>query len=153
MEDEARGSAPIPPLSLLLGFGPALLLPLLGAAAFAVPSRRAWMAVAAGQIWGAAILLFLAGVRRGLSFFTAGGARPIQLATMAGLFLLGLAGLLLPPLPGLLALVAGYGSVAVLDPSAARRGEVPAHFARLRPPQMLVAIGGLLVLVLRTAEG
>ena len=105
--------------------------------------------VAAGQIWGAAILLFLAGVTRGLSFFTAGGPRPIQLATMGWLFLLGLAGLMLPPLYALAALIVGYGSVALLDPPAARRGEAPAHFARLRPPQMLVAIAGLVALALR----
>jgi hypothetical protein len=40
----------------------------------------------------------------------------------------------------LVLLTTGYASVAILDPIAARRGEVPAHFARLRPPQMTAAI-------------
>jgi hypothetical protein len=62
---------------------------------------------------------------------------------MGWLFLLGLAGLLLPTAAAFLALIVGYGSVALLDPRAAAREEVPAHFARLRPPQVAVAILGL----------
>jgi hypothetical protein len=49
-------------------------------------------------------------------------------------------------------LIVGYGSVALLDPPAARRGEVPAHFARLRPPQMLVAMSGLVALAWRVVS-
>ncbi len=147
--DQHRPPPRIPLLSLLLGFGPVSLLPVLALAAFALPPARAWIAIVVGQMWGAAILLFLAGVTRGLSFFTAGGPRPIQLAAMGWLFLLGLAGLAAPPLYALAALILGYGSVALLDPPAARRGEAPAHFARLRPPQMLVAIAGLAALALR----
>ena len=45
------------------------------------------------------------------------------------------------------ALVVGYGSIALLDPPAARRDEVPAFFARLRPPQMAVALAGLVALL------
>lgn len=139
----------VPPLDLVLGYGPALLLPLLALFAFLLPVERARLPVALGQLWGAAILVFLAGVRRGLSFFTEGGPRPIQIATMMWLFLLGLAGLAFAPPLAFPALVIGYGSVALLDPPAARRDEVPAHFARLRPPQMGIALVGLIAFMVR----
>ena len=97
----------IPLLSILFGFGPALLLPLLAAAAWALPAYAFW-AVGLAQLWGSAILIFLAGVRRGLSFFTGGGERPVQIATMIWLFLLGLAGLALPPQLAFAAQLVGY---------------------------------------------
>jgi hypothetical protein len=152
MTDPTATSPRVPMLSILLGFGPAVLLPLLAILSFVVPPWEAWIPITAGQIWGAAILLFLAGVRRGLSFFTVGGPRTIQIVTMAWLFLLGLAGLLLPTAAALLALIVGFGSVALLDPRAARREEVPAHFATLRPPQMLVAMIGLAGLAWRVVS-
>ena len=107
MDDETASSPRIPALSLLLGFGPVLLLPLLGLAAFVLPPADQWLTIAAGQLWGAAILIFLAGVRRGLSFFTAGGPRLAQLVTMAWLFLIGLGGLLLPAPAALAVLIVG----------------------------------------------
>ena len=139
----------IPPLDLVLGYGPALLLPLLALFAFLLPLERARLPVALGQLWGAAILVFLAGVRRGLSFFTEGGPRAIQIVTMFWLFGLGLAGLAFPPTIAFPALAIGYGSVALLDPPAARRDEVPAYFARLRPPQMGIALVGLIAFMVR----
>jgi len=152
MSNPTATSPRVPLPSLLLGFGPVALLPILAILSFVVPLWEAWIPITAGQIWGAAILLFLAGVRRGLSFFTDGGPRPIQLVTMGWLFLLGLAGLLLPTASALLALIVGYGSVALLDPRAARREEVPAHFATLRPPQMLIAMIGLAGLAWRVVS-
>ncbi|WP_156311811.1 hypothetical protein [Methylobacterium platani] len=44
-------------------------------------------------------------------------------------------------------LIAGFGLVAVLDPVAARRGETPLFFARLRPVQRPLAIVSLAVRV------
>jgi hypothetical protein len=46
--------------------------------------------------WGSAILIFLGGVRRGLSFRTPGGPTKAQIATMFWLFGLGLLALLSP---------------------------------------------------------
>ena len=46
-------------------------------------------------------------------------------------------------------LIAGYLGVALFDPWAARHGEAPRYFARLRPPQMAVALAGLAILLLR----
>ena len=91
------------------------------------------------------MLLFLAGVRRGLGL-AAADARPHQLAIMLALFALGLAGLAAPWAYAFCALGLGFAAIAWLDPRAARSGEAPRHFARLRPPQMAIAILGLAAL-------
>lgn len=140
----------IPPLSLVLAYGPALVLLALGIGALALPPYFAFWALACGQIWAAAILLFLAGVRRGLSFFTGGGPRPVQIVTMMWVFLLGLATLLVPASRGFVVAAIGYLSIALLDPRAAPRGEVPDYFARLRPPQMAIFVAGCVLLFVAT---
>jgi len=145
------GATRIPPLSLTLGYGPMAAFPVLALAAWLAPPPWPAIAIAAGQGWGAALLVFLAGVRRGLSFLTEGGPRPAQIATMLWLFLLGGASLLTTPRIAFALLVVGYGSIALLDPTAARRGEVPAFFARLRPPQMGLALVGLVALLVKVA--
>jgi hypothetical protein len=38
--------------------------------------------------------------------------------------------------------------VAIVDPIAARTGLAPAHFERLRPPQMGIALLGLIALLI-----
>ena len=102
--------------------------------------------------WAGAVLCFLAAVRRGLSFRQRHGPTPMQLATMLWLFVLAAASLLSPwPLGSLLLQIAGYGTMAVADPAAARRGEVPVYFQRLRPAQMLLLTISLTVLALRLA--
>ena len=91
-------------------------------------------------------MAFLAGVRRGLSFRTPGGARPAQIATVFWLFLLAIASLVVPSrLLGLGLLATGFASLAVLDPSAARQQEAPLFFARLRPIQMAIPVTALAV--------
>lgn len=134
-----------PPLSLLLGYGPAALLPVLGVLAW---MGQPW-ALEAGRLWGAAILLFLAGVVRGLSFFTESGPRWPQLAAMMARFVPGLLALALWLPAALALLIAGYAGVWLFDPWAARHGEAPRYFARLRPPQMMVALAGLAILLAR----
>jgi hypothetical protein len=135
-------SAQIPALGKIFGW--AAMLP------FADGAIAVWLlpdaapAVALTILWGGAVLLFLAGVRRGLSFRTPGGEDAAQIATMLGWFLLALAALVSPlPAALLVLLIAGYVSAAVLDPLAARRREAPLFFARLRPVQMLVPIASL----------
>ncbi len=127
------GAAMVPFVLLVLGlwFGPA-----------------DWAATALHWLtaWGAAILAFLAGVRRGLSFRIPGGARPAQIATVFWLFLLAIASLVVPSrLLSLGLLATGFASLAVLDPSAARRQEAPLFFARLRPIQMAIPVTALAV--------
>lgn len=46
-------------------------------------------------------------------------------------------------------LLIGYLRLAILDPLAARRGEVPLFFHRLRPVQMLIPIVAVLALLVR----
>jgi hypothetical protein len=132
---------------------------LLGGAAMAPFPVGAALAVAGGStgaaaatltvLWGGAILAFLAGVRRGVSFRTPGGLGLAELALMLWLYLLAAGALAvialalgtpsLPPVAiaaGLLA--AGFATILVADPVAAARGTMPLHFARLRPVQMAV---------------
>jgi len=131
-----------PLLSQVLGYGPAALILATGALAVAdVP----W-SLAFGQAWAAVILIFLAGVARGLSFFTEGGPRPAQIAMSMARFGCGVIALLLPPVLALPVLAAGYLSVLLYDPVAARTGAAPRYFARLRPPQMIIALVGLILL-------
>jgi hypothetical protein len=133
---------------MILGFGPMLLLPLLGIAAWSMSGWLAALLVSAGQLWASVLLIFIAGVRRGLGL-AADDASPHQLATMMALFILGVAGIAAPWTYAFGVLALGYTAVAILDPRAAKRGEVPRHFARLRPPQMVIALVGLAILFAR----
>ncbi|WP_019906317.1 DUF3429 domain-containing protein [Methylobacterium sp. 77] len=141
----------IPWLSIVFGYGP--MLPFAFGAAFAW-----WRRDDLGDailyltiLWGCAILLFLSGVRRGVSFRTEGGPSFTQIATMIGLFSLGFVALLAASLgqtvTALALLIAGFTAVAILDPVAARSGEAPLFFARLRPTQIPIAILGLCALL------
>ena len=129
-------------------FGWVAMVPLLACAVAAWLPEVSGLALEAGRLWGAAIAVFLSGVRRGLSFRTEGGPRWTQLAMMLWLFCGGLAAVLLPLGPALWLLLALYLSLAVLDPLAATAGEAPLYFRRLRPPQMgfaVLCIGGMVV--------
>ncbi|KQP77751.1 hypothetical protein ASF60_06220 [Methylobacterium sp. Leaf113] len=145
-------SRAVPWLSIVFGYGP--MLP------FVVGAAIAWVrpgdtlgeaALLLTLLWGCAILLFLSGVRRGLSFRTEGGPTLTQMATMIGLFSLGFVALALAILDeavaALVLLLVGFGAIAVLDPIAARRGEAPLFFARLRPVQIPIALLSLAALL------
>ena len=126
----------------MVPFGPGVL------AFWLAPEPWRAAALALTLFWGAAIVTFLAGVRRGVSFRTPGGATAAQIATMLWLFCLGFAAIVLTalalPLPATLLLVLGFLSLAILDPIAARRLEAPLYFARLRPVQMAIPLACLL---------
>ena len=121
--------------------------------AFLVP--HAWRAhiIHATIVWSGAVLSFLAGVRRGDSFHTIDGPTVLQLTTIFAVFACGLVSLLLPwPTVAIAALIAGCACVGLLDPIGARRRLAPRFLARLRPPQMLLAVislGFLLIAALR----
>jgi hypothetical protein len=128
-----------PLLSVLLGW--LAMVPFVIGAAAVWGLARDTLALRLTILWGGAILAFLAGVRRGLSFRSPGGPDARQIAMMLWLFLLALGALGSPwPVASLVLLVGGYGTVGVLDPPAAERHEVPLFFAHLRPLQMLVPI-------------
>ena len=141
----------IPMDGLILGWGPVLPFPVAVVGVLVGWPALALLALHLAVLWGAAILCFLAGVRRGLSFRTEGGPRAVQIVTMIVLFLAGLLALVLPLHVAAGLLAAGYLALAVLDPVAARRGEVPLYFARLRPGQMGLAAVSLAVLALLPA--
>ena len=136
-----------PWVSLFLAY--AAMLPIVaGAASAVVAAGPAGLIEHLTIVWSGAVLCFLAGVRRGLSFRQPGGPTVAQLATMLGLFVLGVSSLLSPwPAVSLVLQMLGYACMAVLDPEAARHEEVPRYFQRLRPPQMLVPIVSLGVLL------
>jgi hypothetical protein len=138
-----------PPVSAALAY--AAMVPLLaGAAAVWLLPAQAPAILRASLAWAGALLCFFSGVRRGLSFRQPGGATAAQLATTLLLFGLGVAALLSPwPAASVLLLLAGYGAMLVLDPVAARRGEAPRYFARLRPAQLLLPVAALLSFLAR----
>jgi hypothetical protein len=144
----------VPTLSIILGIGPMLPIAGAGLASFVVPWLAHSLMVAAVITWSSAILLFIAGVRRGYGF--ARQATP-SLGSLAGTIWIFLTGLLaLPALlinPGLsiLILMAGYVSSAIIDWLSARRGEAPRHFERFRPLQMALGAVGLLALFIAGA--
>ena len=113
------------------------------------PWRGAALAVT--LFWGCAILTFLSGVRRGVSFRTPGGVTAAQVATMLWLFCLGFAAIVLTalalPLWAAALLLVGYVSLQVFDPIAARKLEAPLYFARLRPVQMAIPVLCLLATI------
>jgi hypothetical protein len=160
MRDDAAGRTitayeprETPWLSVVFGFGPMLPFAAGAASAWLLGGDPRELALTLTILWGCAILLFLSGVRRGVSFRTEGGPTVLQIATMLGLFCLGFAALLATTFgwtnTALALLIAGYGLIAVLDPIAAARGEAPLFFARLRPLQIPIAIlslGALLAL-------
>lgn len=102
-------------------------------------------------LYGAAVLLFLAGVRRGVSFHLRGIRAVLQILAMLALFGLGFSALVAAVMGkavlALSLLIGGYAALAVLDPIAAREGQAPWFFARLRPLQMAIAIAGLAALL------
>lgn len=141
-----------PVLGVIFGWAPMLPFAFGALAVWLLPG--ATEAVRLTIVWGGAILAFLAGVRRGLSFRTPGGADWRQIATMLWLYLLSLTALVLPsPIASAVVLAVGFASVAVLDPRAAARADVPLFFARLRPVQMLVPVVSLGLIALRLLVG
>lgn len=110
-----------------------------------------WQAViAAGTIyWSAILFFFLAGVRYGLALFTVEGPQPAQWLTTWLLFLLGVV-VFVMPYAGLALILSGLGfaGLGVIDPRAARRGEVPVWFRVLRPPQMGLAAASIVAVLL-----
>ncbi len=143
----------IPFEAVVLGYGPMLLILAGGAATWLLNGPTAEVAARLTFTFAAAILLFLSGVRRGLSFRSPEGPTLSQIATFMWLFFLGLGAVLLgPSWIATMLVILGYGSVAVLDAMAARREDAPPYFARLRPTQMPIGILGLVVLLLHFAR-
>ena len=150
-EEDAQDHTPAE--SLVLAY--AAMLPIAsGTAASLALGRERGAALEVSTIrFAGAVLCFLAGVRRGLSFRQPGGPTVGQLGVMFSAFSLGSGALLLPPRkPALLLLLSGFGLLALLDPEAARTHQAPRFFARLRPVQMVIPIASLAALFFRRSK-
>ena len=134
----------IPTDSLIFGYGPMLPLVAAALATWLLPVPWPQAAARLAVVWGALILSFIGGVRRGFGFATPQASTTAELvAAVAYVTIAGLALLVQPPGRALLLLAAGYVLAALLDRRAALRGDAPRHFARLRPPQLLIGAAGL----------
>ncbi len=148
----------IPALSLGLGFGAMAPIAATSALALSENAGLARLGRVASVVWSASILLFLAGVRRGLSFRQPGGPTSGQITSSLWYFVAGagaVSAAVLSDFRGplripLLFLLGGFSTIALFDRQAAKKLEAPPFFSRLRPIQMLIPIGALsLVLLLR----
>lgn len=134
----------VPWTSVAFGYGPMLPLVVAGLGAWLLPEPWPLIAVQLAITWAALILAFIAGVRRGFGFAQDRASTPVELATaMAYMVLAGLALVVPRPSVALAVLIVGYLLAAMLDRRAALAGDAPRHFARLRPPQLLLGAVGL----------
>lgn len=147
-DGEEDPQARTPWISLFLAY--AAMVPIVAGSVAAWVFPGDGLAAELTAAWAGGVLCFLAGVRRGLSFRQEDGPTLAQIAAMMWLFVLGVGSLLSPWLvPALGLQIAGFATMAVLDPVAAQRREVPRYFARLRPVQMLVPIVALAALLVQ----
>lgn len=136
----------IPLASRVLGFGPMLPLVLAALGAWTLSERWGELAVHLAIIWAALILSFVGGVRRGFGFGQDRASTVVEIAAAAAYFILAGLALVVPYWSTAVSLlVVGYVLAALLD-ARARRGDAPAHFARLRPPQLLLGAAALAAL-------
>lgn len=136
--------ARIPPDSIIFGYGPMLPLLAAGIGVWTLPAAWGALAIRLAIVWGALILSFIGGVRRGFGFARPDASTAIEIAAAVGYVTIALLALVVPFASTSLALLAaGYALAALLDRRAALAGNAPAHFARLRVPQLLLGCAGL----------
>jgi hypothetical protein len=141
---DRAAAARIPVDSIVFGYGPMLPLVAAGVGAWVLPPGWGMLAVRLAIVWGALILSFIGGVRRGFGFATPRASTTIEIVAAVGYVTIAGLALLVPYAATALALLAvGYALAALLDRRAALAGNAPAHFARLRPPQLLLGCAGL----------
>ncbi|NTS63886.1 DUF3429 domain-containing protein [Sphingomonas sp. HHU CXW] len=137
-------STRIPLDGKILGFGPMLPLVAAGIGVWTLPGTWPLIAIQCAVVWGALILAFVAGVRRGYGFGDPAASKPVEIAAAMAYFSIAGLSLIVPRASIALALLAaGYAFVALLDRRAGRRGNAPAYFATLRGPQFLLGCAGL----------
>lgn len=133
----------IPTRSLVLGYLPMAPLVIAGILVWFVGPLTLAFLVTAAIYWSAILFFFLAGVRRGLSFFTEGGPQPAQLLTMGLLFALGLV-IFIMPYAIVAVVLCGLGFAGIAYWIHARRAAVRCrvfsrpcarHRWRWRPPR------------------
>ncbi|GAA4771678.1 hypothetical protein GCM10023219_18220 [Stakelama sediminis] len=130
------------------------MIPFVAAAVGIWLMHRPWPMIALWLVtlWGALILSFIAGVRRGFGFGRQTASTRTEILTMLPYFVIaGLALVVSSQLLAIALLMLGFLLAAVLDRHAALNGDAPAHFARLRPPQFLIAVLALAAIWLHLA--
>lgn len=133
--------------SAVLGYGPMLPLVAAAVAVWLATGLLPEVALRLAIIWGALVLTFIGGVRRGFGFGLDRASTPAEIASSTAYFTIaGLA--LVAPYPDLAVGLLAFGFLLAgwLDRRAALAGNAPAHFARLRPPQMLIGAVALAAL-------
>ncbi|EAS49529.1 possible permeases of the major facilitator superfamily [Aurantimonas manganoxydans SI85-9A1] len=122
------------------------MLPLLTGALILwfAPEAQSFLALNLTLFWGASVLMFVAGVRRGASLRQPGGAAIAEIVVMIGLFLAGVASLVATiwafPLAAALLQIAGFASLGILDRIAAPNDDGQPSVERLRPLQICAPI-------------
>lgn len=141
--------ARIPASALVLGL--AGLIPFILCAAASLLTEgllqaQAWYALTA---YGAVILSFLGGVHWGLAIKTEAAPKPAALTPRLIISvipsLIGWTALLMPTVPGLIALALGFAAMLWTDLRATRDGLAPQWYSRLRWPLSIIVVLCLLI--------
>ena len=139
----------IPLNSLIFGYGPMIPFILAATGFWTLPVPWPALAVWLVVVWGALILCFVGGVRRGFGFGSDRASTLVEIATMLVYFTIAGVALILPwPRASLFLLAIGFATAAICDTRAAQSGNAPAHFAALRIPQFATATLCLLAIAL-----
>ena len=144
-----RSSTTVPSSALWLGaFGAIPFLGLAGATPF-LSGPAKLLAAHALAAYGAVILSFLGGVHWGLAVGSEHGSGRGKLSARLAVSvipsLVGWAGLLIGEAMGLFILATAFAALLLVDLRAARLGESPPWYPRLRIPLSLIVIAALLV--------
>jgi hypothetical protein len=147
---EVRETAEGHLLDRVLGWGAIAPLAACAVAAWLSAGSVRAVVMSLAIIWGGAVLVFLAGVRRGLGFHAPGGMRSSQIVFMLWTFALAFGSMIaLQPLTSLGLLMLGYAGMALSARAATLREEVPIFSAGLRPVQMSIALLSLCAVAAR----
>lgn len=134
----------VPPAAAWLGAAGVLPFVAGTAALWTVHPAHAPLLLHALLGYGAVILSFMGAVHWGFAMTSAGPANGSEAARRFSLSvvppLVGWAALLLPPLPAIVTLAAGFAGVYLMDREAIGRGIAPVWYARLRAPLSTVVI-------------
>lgn len=152
-----RSGTGMPSSAFWLGaFVPIPFLCLAGAGPF-ISGPAKFLAAHALATYGAVILSFLGGVNWGLAVgsehSSGGGKLSARLAVSVIPSLVGWAGLLIGETMGLFILATAFAAMLLVDLRAARLGEAPPWYPRLRIPLSLIVIAALLVGAWTAAAG
>jgi len=145
----SRSRTVVPTTSKVFGYGP--MLPFfVGALGTWCSPRLSPVAIGLTVIWGALIMAFLGGVRRGFGFGDPSASTKAEILTMIVYVTIGGMASILGSrgfmLSSVLLLAVGYILVPIADARAAKSGDAPAHFATLRPRQISIAVISLLAI-------